>query len=153
MDGGRYLFQEGCLDTFTKWNWEHPALIGALGVQPGDGIDRETMHRTLQKVMEVWDWDRTWGWDFPMTAMAAARVGEPELAIKALLIDTPKNRYHPNGHVYQRPGLTAYLPANGGLLAATALMAAGWSGGPTDAPGFPKDGKWNVRSERLTLWM
>ena len=85
------------------------------------------MHRTLKKVMEVWQWDRTWGWDFPMTAMCAVRVGEPELAIQALLIDTPKNRYHPNGHVYQRPGLTAYLPANGGLLAATAIMAAGWN--------------------------
>ena len=72
---------------------------------------------------------------------------------KAMLIDTPKNRHHPNGHVYQRPGLAAYLPANGGLLAAVALMATGWTGGPTDAPGFPKDGKWNVRSEGLTPWM
>ena len=150
---GMYIFQDGLTDTFTKWNWEHPALIGALGVQPGDGIDHETMHRTLKKVMEVWQWDRTWGWDFPMTAMCAARVGEPELAVQALLIDTPKNRYHPNGHVYQRPGLTAYLPANGGLLAATALMAAGWTNGPTDAPGFPKDGKWNVRAEGLSQWM
>jgi hypothetical protein len=150
---GLYIFQNGLIDTYTKWNWEHPALIGALGVQPGDGIDRETMHRTLKKVMEVWQWDRTWGWDFPMTAMCAARVGEPELAIQALLIDTPKNRYHPNGHVYQRPGLTAYLPANGGLLAAVALMAAGWTDGPTDAPGFPKDGKWKVRAEGLTPWM
>jgi protein-glucosylgalactosylhydroxylysine glucosidase len=150
---GLYLFEDGCSDTYTKWNWEHPAILGALGVQPGDGIDRETMHRSLKKHMDVWDWDRTWGWDFPMAAMCAARVGEPELAIQALLIDTPKNRYHPNGHVYQRPGLTAYLPANGGLLAAIALMAAGWTDGPTDAPGFPKDGKWKVRSEGLTPWM
>jgi hypothetical protein len=29
-------------------------------------------------------------------------------------------------------------------------MAAGWDGAPTmDAPGFPKDGTWVVRSEGL----
>lgn len=32
--------------------------------------------------------------------------------------------------------LPAHLPANGGLLIATALMAAGWDGS-ADAPGFP----------------
>jgi hypothetical protein len=153
-DDGRYLFQEGLTDTYTKWNWEHPALIGALGMQPGDGVDLETMHRTLKKVMEVWQWDRAWGWDFPMSAMCAARVGEPELAIRALLIDSPKNRYHPNGHAYQRPNLTAYLPANGGLLSAVAMMAAGWTNGPKSAaPGFPADGKWSVKHEGLREWI
>ena len=151
---GRYLFQEGLTDTYTKWNWEHPALVGALGMQPGDGVDAATMRRTVRRVMEVWQWERAWGWDFPMTAMAAARTGEPELAVKALLIDAPKNLYHPNGHNYQRPNLTAYLPGNGGLLAALALMAAGWTDGPrTHAPGFPADGKWDVRFEGLKQWM
>jgi hypothetical protein len=151
---GLYLLQEGLTDTYTKWNWEHPALIGALGMQPGDGVDAETMHRTLKKVMEVWQWDRAWGWDFPMAAMCAARVGEPELAIRALLIDSPKNRYHPNGHVYQRPNLTAYLPANGGLLSAVAMMAAGWTNGPKSAaPGFPADGKWSVKHQGLREWI
>ncbi len=154
VQDGLYLFQEGLTDTYTKWNWEHPALIGALGMQPGDGVDAATMQRTVRRVMEVWQWERAWGWDFPMTAMAAARSGEPELAVKALLIDVPKNRYHPNGHNYQRPNLTAYLPGNGGLLAAVAMMAAGWTNGPqTRAPGFPTDGKWDVRFEGLRQWM
>jgi hypothetical protein len=101
------------------------------------------MRRTLKMVMQVWDFDRCWGWDFPMLAMTAARLGEGELAVQALLIDSPKNRYHSNGHVYQRPGLTAYLPANGGLLAAVAMMAV--------CPGgFPGDGKWKVKSEGLS---
>jgi hypothetical protein len=82
--------------------------------------------------------------------MTATRVGEPELAIDALMMNTPKNRYHPNGHNYQRPGLTIYLPGNGGLLAAVAMMAAGWDGGPdVHAPGFPSTG-WRVTSERLS---
>jgi hypothetical protein len=149
-----YLMQEGMTDTYTKWNYEHPALLGAFGAQPGIGADAETMRNTIKKVMEVWQWDRAWGWDFPMAAMAAARSGEPELAIKALLIDSPKNHYHPNGHVYQRPNLTAYLPANGGLLSAAAMMCAGWTGGPQQAaPGFPSDGKWDVRWEGLRTWM
>ena len=60
------------------------------------------MRRTLRRVMETWQWDETWGWDYPLVAMTAARVGEPAIAIDALLMDTPKNRYHPNGHNYQR---------------------------------------------------
>ena len=35
-----------------------------------------------------------------------------------------------------------------GLLAAVALMAAGWDGAESDAPGFPKEG-WVVRHEGL----
>jgi hypothetical protein len=99
------------------------------------------MRRTLQRVMTDWQWRETWGWDYPLVAMTAARLGEPELAIDALMMDTAKNRFHPNGHNYQREGLSIYLPGNGGLLAAVAMMAAGWDGGPEqDAPGFPQSG-------------
>jgi hypothetical protein len=141
-------------DTYTKWNYEHPALVGALGMQPGDGVDAGTMRRTVHRVMETWKWEDTWGWDYPMMAMAAARTGEPDLAIKALLLDVEKNRYHPNGHNYQRPKLTAYLPGNGGLLSALAMMANGWTEtGEQMAPGFPQDGRWKVKHEGLRRWM
>ena len=83
-----------------------------------------------------------------MTAMTAARLGEPELAIDALLLDTPKNHYAANGHNYQRPNLPLYLPGNGGLLFAIAMMAAGWTDSPKrSAPGFPNDGSWKLRAE------
>lgn len=154
IQDGAYLMQEGMTDTYTKWNWEHPALLGALGVQPGDGVEADTMRRTVQRVRGTWQWDRSWGWDFSMAAMAAARTGQPELALDFLLLNAPKNRYLPNGHNYQRADLPAYLPANGGLLAAAAMMCAGWTGGPdTDAPGFPGNGKWSVRHEYLRQWM
>jgi hypothetical protein len=138
-------------DTYTNWNWEHPAMLGALGVLPGDGIDPSVMRETVRRVLGTWRWEKkTWGWDLPMAAMAAARVGEPDLAIDVLLLDIPQNRYAPNGHVPQRTDLPAYLPANGGLLAAAALMASGWDGCPAeDNPGFPHDGRWAVRSEGL----
>jgi hypothetical protein len=83
-------------------------------------------------------------------AMTAARLGRPNDAVDALLMNVQKNTYLPNGHNYQDQRLTIYLPGNGGLLSAVAMMAAGWDGAPTkDAPGFPKDGKWKVRSEGL----
>lgn len=154
VQDGLYLMQEGLSDTYTKWNWEHPALVGAYGVQRGDGVDPAIMRRSVRRLMECWQWDRCWGWDFPMMAMAAARVGEPELAVDALMLDVPKNRYLPNGHNYQRPNLTAYLPGNGGLLAALAMMAAGWTSGPSGrAPGFPSNGKWSVRYAGLQPWL
>ena len=90
-----------------------PTLLGAYGFVASPRVDREAMRRTLRRVFETWQWDETWGWDYPLVAMTAARVGEPSLAIDALLMDTPKNRYHPNGHNYQRPGLTIYLPGTG----------------------------------------
>lgn len=135
---GLYLMMEGQTDTYTKWNWEHPSLLGAYGMQPGYGVDPETMRRSLEKILDVWQWDRGWGWDFPMAATTAAKLNEPDLAIRALMMDAPNNRYLPNGHVYQRKDLPAYLPASGALLAAVAMMAVGNV--------FPQDGKWSVKS-------
>lgn len=149
---GLYVNAESDPGTFrdASKRRDHPSLLGALGLLPGGMADRETMRRTLLRVRDTWQWDHTWGWDYPLAAMTAARLGEPALAIDFLLMDTPKNRYHPNGHNYQRPGLTIYLPGNGGLLAAAALMAAGWDGAPAHhAPGFPNDAKWTVRWEGL----
>jgi protein-glucosylgalactosylhydroxylysine glucosidase len=147
---GVYLAHENCPQTFTERNRDHPSMLGALGMLPGDDVDRETMRRTLHKVMKEWQWGETWGWDYPLTAMTAARLGETKIAIDALLMQTAKNRYLPNGHNYQRPNLPCYLPGNGGLLYAVAMMAAGWRGAPqTHAPGFPADGSWTVRWEGL----
>ncbi len=77
-------------------------------------------------------------------------MGEPEKAVDALFLESPKNRYLANGHNYQSARLPLYLPGNGGLLAAVAMMAAGWDGCPDRAaPGFPDNGKWKVRWEGL----
>jgi hypothetical protein len=152
VHGGKYLFAGSAADSFEnrRWATDHPAVTAALGMLPGPGVDRETMRRTFDWIWEHWSWPDTWGWDYPMLAMTAARLGEPSRAIDALLLDTPKNVYRANGHNYQRPGLTIYLPGNGGLLYAVAMMAARWDGAPDrPAPGFPADGRWVVRWERL----
>jgi hypothetical protein len=147
---GVYLAHENCPQTYTERNHDHPSMLAALGVLPGDGVDREIMRRTLHKTMKEWKWDQTWGWDYPMTAMTAARLGETEIAVAALLLKSEKNRYLPNGHNWQRKNLPCYLPGNGGLLYAVAMMAAGWRGAPAShAPGFPSDGSWTIRWEKL----
>lgn len=147
---GVYLAHENCPRTFTERNRDHPSMLGALGMLPGHGVDRETMRRTLKKAMKQWRWDETWGWDYPLTAMTAARLGEPQIAVDALLMETAKNRYLPNGHNWQRQNLPCYLPGNGGLLYAVALMAGGWKEAPRSrAPGFPADPAWVVRWEGL----
>jgi hypothetical protein len=136
---GVYLAHENCPQTFTERNRDHPSMLGALGVLPGNKVDRETMRRTLKKVFAEWQWADTWGWDFPMVAMTAASLGERALAIDALMMNTPKNTWLPNGHNWQRANLPLYLPGNGGLLLAVAHMAQNSA--------FPES--WNVRSEGL----
>ena len=150
----KYLFTETAPDSYTnpKWNMDHPAVLGALSFVPGPQINPATMKNTFDWVWAHWNWPDTWGWDYPMLAMCAARLGETGHAVDALLLDTPKNHYALNGQVYQRADLTIYLPANGGLLYAAALMAAGWDGAPKgNAPGFPDDGSWTVRWENLQV--
>ena len=149
---GKYLFAESAPESLRdpRWARDHPSVTGALGMLPGPGVDRATMQRTLDWIWTHWSWPDTWGWDYPLLAMCAARLGQPQRAVDALLLDVPKNAYRANGHNHQRPGLTIYLPGNGGLLAAVAMMAAGWDGAPAaHAPGFPADGLWRVRWEGL----
>jgi hypothetical protein len=112
-------------------------------------VDTTIMRNTFDWIWNNWTWSKTWGWDFPMTAMTATRLGLPEKAIDALLMPIQTNTYLNNGHNYQEQRLTIYLPGNGGLLAAIAMMCAGYDGCKIKNPGFPKDGKWNVRWEGL----
>lgn len=138
---------------YLKCRSDHPAVLGACGLLPDYGLyDRAQMQRTLDWVMQNWNWDTTWGWDYGMTAMCAARLGDGENAVKALLIDKGKNTYLVSGHNYQEPKrLRLYLPGNGSLLDAVAMMCAGWDGCPEGVknPGFPQNGKWNVKWEGL----
>jgi len=131
---------------------DHPSMLMALGFVPATPIiDPEIMRRTLDNVKQEWDWPSTWGWDYPVLAMCAARLGDASAAIDGLLMPMPKNTHLPNGHNLQIPTfLPLYLPGNGGLLAAVALMIAGWDGGPARPnPGFPDDGTWTIQAEGL----
>ena len=117
-------------------------MVAAFGMLPKTPlIDVEVMRRTMKDVVANWDWQSTWGWDYPMLAMTAARLGDGSTAVNALLMDVQKNRYLANGHNFQTAArLPLYLPGNGGLLYAVAMMAT--------EQAFPKQG-WVVRWEGL----
>lgn len=153
QDNGVYLGIANAPDSYTNPEnmTDHPMVLGTVGILPmWDKVDPEVMRNTLKLVMQKWDWPSTWGWDYPMVAMCATRLNEPEIALDALLKNVQKNTYLKNGHNYQSERLRIYLPGNGGFLKAITLMCAGWEGLVESNPGFPKDGKWNVKWEGLT---
>ncbi|HEX5789160.1 MAG TPA: hypothetical protein VFY03_13335 [Woeseiaceae bacterium] len=151
---GRYVAIESIPDTWDDAGRriDHPTMLAPFGFLDDPTVDRRTMQATLDAVLAEWDFQaKIWGWDYPMIAMTAARLGRPEIALDILLADAPHNRWLANGHCPQ-PGadLPVYLPANGALLTAVAMLAAGWDGAPDrPAPGFPANGRWAVRSEGL----
>ena len=164
---GKYVALESHADTWDNRasRHDHPEMLMSVGMLPGGpDIDRATMQRTLSAVLEHWDWEtKIWGWDYPMIAMTAARLGQPGVAIEVLLRDGPNNRYTANGHCPQRSDvavrgaaaetepprreIAVYLPAKGAFLSAVALMIAGWDGCEELHPGFPKDGSWTMQAE------
>lgn len=149
---GLYLAAETAPQTYEdiRFTSDHMAVLGAYGILPDSPLfEAETMHNTLNWVCENWNWNKTWGWDYPTTAMCAVRLGEPEKALDAILMQKRTNTYLPNGHNYQDERLRCYLPGNGGLLMTVALMCAGWDGCTVENPGFPKDGTWEVRWEGI----
>ncbi|MCU7551191.1 hypothetical protein OCK74_18870 [Chitinophagaceae bacterium LB-8] len=146
-----YLAAESAPDSYTnpEYKTDHPSVFGAYGMLPKSNLlDTATMRRTFDLIWNTWTWPDTWGWDFPMTAMTATRLGMPDKAMDALFMPIRTNTYLKNGHNYQDNRLTLYMPGNGGLLTAIAMMVEGYDGSPT-LPGIPKDGKWKVKWEGL----
>lgn len=153
---GVYLATESATDSYTnpEYKTDHPSVLGAYGMLPETSLlDKAVMKNTFNLVWDTWSWNDTWGWDFPMTAMTAARLNMPEKAIDALLMNVKTNTYLVNGHNYQDDRLRLYLPGNGGLLTAIAMMCAGWDGNTIENPGFPKDGTWKVKWEGFKKMM
>lgn len=149
--GDLYTASEDSEDTYRdiRLTSDHMAVLGAYGIFPKCPLVREdVMRNTLHWVWDNWNWGKTWGWDYPMTAMCAARLGERQMAVDVLLGNKRTNTYLISGHNYQDSRLRLYLPGNGGLLTAVAMMCAGWDGNKEGRnPGFPDDGNWDVRWE------
>ena len=149
---GVYLATESTPDCYTteRYLTDHPAVLAAYASIPAvHELDTAVMKNTFDKVWSIWKWTETWGWDFPLTAMTATRLHMPEKAVDALLMPIQTNTYLVNGHNYQDGRLTIYLPGNGGLLSALAMMCAGFDSNSVPNPGFPKDGSWKVKWEGL----
>ena len=144
VQDGLYLCSEDTKDSYqnTRYLSDHPIVSGSLGMIPETGlVDHIILGNSLDTIMKKWNWSACWGWDFPLLAMSAAAIDRPGQAIDFLMMDANKNRYLANGHNYQDGRLAIYLPGNGGLLSAVAMLCT--------SDRFPHDGKWNVRWENL----
>jgi len=130
-------------------------LTGILGLMPAsNAVILETAIRTQAKINETRNLGRAFGggsggagWAAGMSAVGMAKMNQPEMAVESLLGGL--------GTAYGINGINRglggdYLPTNGALLYAVAIMAAGWDGAPDrNAPGFPDDGSWVVKWEGL----
>ncbi|KAL1726528.1 Six-hairpin glycosidase-like protein [Schizophyllum commune] len=152
VHAGKYKVYEDIENDFwtrEEYTNDHPALTGLYGWLPETaGLDIDVAKATAESVWSSWNISNCWGWDFPMLAMSAARLGDAEKAVDWLL--------HPL-FAFDDVGMpiggvrvpTPYFPGSGGLLYAVAMMAAGWDGSEGMAPGFPKQG-WNVTVEGMS---
>lgn len=149
---GVYIDAESHPDVWNQTSPGHslrPAWFEVYGCIRGPAIDPAIMGATYERAVRELRSDQwkgnLWGCDYPMLAMTAARLGKPKEAVDWLLHPTTLNEYTPNGFC-----AGWYLPGNGGLLWAVAMMAAGWDDAPPQsAPGFPDDGSWVVKWEGL----
>ncbi|MET0320275.1 MAG: hypothetical protein ABW069_06100, partial [Duganella sp.] len=111
-------------------NRDHMSFLMPLGWLPGRDVDRATMRRTFDRMRRDWDLRQTWGWDYPMMAMTAARLGAPEEAIDWLFFDARNNRYGSSGmtpRVHLDAHAAAFVPTATG---AATVQGAGTKTGP-----------------------
>jgi hypothetical protein len=173
-DTSLYNFHAGCANPYstqasnktavrTPWGQycpvlqSHPQMVGAHGMVPGEltGVDMPTMNRTFDAVMGRWDWGSAMGWDYPMLAMTAMRLGRPEDALNALMWkwESPgaQNTYLRQG--WQLESFGPYFPANGGLLLAVGMAAGGWGDTPAPLQGFPASWRTHMQAEGFSSYV
>jgi len=154
IQDGKYVEIETDPTMYSRNGSFSSAMIMALGYLPQTPmVDQKIMQNTFQAIVKRNGIPSFVSWSLGKGALTAARLGDQQTAVDIVCNDAPNARFNKSGYV-QRPkealGCPAYLPVNSSFLAAVGLMAAGW--GETsqiNAPGFPHDGKWNVRVENL----
>jgi len=124
-------------------NRDHMSFLMTLGWLPGRDVDKATMRRTFDRMKRDWDLRQTWGWDYPMMAMTAARLNAPEEAIDWLFFDAKNNKFGKSGmtpRVHLDAHAAAFVPVATGAGAAAGAGAgvnAQAVAGP-DGPGYQR---------------
>jgi hypothetical protein len=130
---------------------DHPALTAIYGLLPPSAVVNETIAAaTARQVARTWNFTDCWGWDFPMLAMNAARLGDVKVAVQYLVNGNFEfdDVGMPVGSASKAP--TPYFPGSSSLLLAVAMLAGGWGEGTNtqqqrEAPGFPIE--WEAKVE------
>ena len=151
---GKYLEMETDPDMYDRKGGYSSAMLMSLGYLPQTPlIDPKVMQNTFNTIYQRNGLKSFVSWSLGKGAMTAARLGDQNKAIDILCNTLPGAVFLKNGHVQRAKeplACPAYLPANSAFLAAVALMAAGWDDGPEyNAPGFPQDGTWTVKVEKM----
>jgi hypothetical protein len=147
---GKYVAMESIPDTFDniKSREDHPSMLAPTAFFNDANIDKKIMNNTLDAIVQSWAFEtHIWGWDYPMMAMAAARLERRDIAVQLLLMNSRNNHYLGNGHVPQLGSeLAVYLPANSSMLSAVAIML---QKNPQTGEylGFPNNKQWDIRTE------
>jgi hypothetical protein len=145
---GAYAIYEGASDAWTNPDLteDHPATLAMNGWLPGPHIptlnfSSETFQRTLDLTYQTWNFDNSYGWDFPLLAMTSIRTGDIEGAVGWLLDDA--FQFDDVGMPMGGSRVaTPYFPASGSLLMAVAMMAGGFdSDGGNTVERFPESWK------------
>lgn len=151
---GTYPVYEGVPDMWVDPNtfFDHPAMTAIYGLLPpprsGEPLNRTVLENTASRIWDQWDLNSVYGWDFPMLAMNAMRLGDSDRALDYLF--HPSFQFDDAGYAVGGTRVpTPYFPSSGGFLMAMAMMAGGWDG--SEGPHFP-DG-WDVRVEGMVSAM
>lgn len=145
VENDTYVIYTGVAD---MWNdpdltSDHQSMAMIYGfISPPSDFNLTIFNNTMNRIYQTWNFTESFGWDFPMLAMAAARLGDHDRAVDFLL--HPAFQFDDVGMPVG--GLrvpTPYFPGSASLLMAVALISGGWK----DNPGvkFPKE--WKVQAE------
>ncbi|KAG7118609.1 hypothetical protein HYQ44_005752 [Verticillium longisporum] len=145
---GTYPVYEGVPDMWVDpaTVYDHPSMSAVYGLLPpprsGAPLNETVLAETAARIWRLWDLDASFGWDFPMLAMNALRLGDAARAVEYLL--HPTFRFDDAGYPVGGTRVpTPYFPSAGSLLMAVAMMAGGWDG--SDGAHFPD--AWTVAVE------
>ncbi|KAI1330548.1 Six-hairpin glycosidase-like protein [Xylariaceae sp. FL0255] len=146
---GAFAVYEGIPDMWepnTTTVQDHPAFSAIFGLLPpprsGPPLNMTVVRNTADKILELWDFEGVYGWDFSMVAMNSLRLGDVDQAVAYLLDEYfvfDDAGYAEGGSRVATP----YFPDSSSLLLAVAMMAGGWDGEP--GPHFPEG--WDVQVE------
>jgi hypothetical protein len=105
------------------------------------GVNATMFRSTLKLSIAEFNFNNAYPGDDRAYAMAAARMGETDMAIDMLMMNASTNTFNPQNGQWQGffPLLTS---SNGQLLYAVAMMAGGW-----DTGNFTWPSGWAVKSE------
>jgi hypothetical protein len=125
-------------------------MMALLGFMPwmanSTDFDRDTFANTYEAIQKTWNYTTSFGWDFPMLAVAAQKLRKTDEAFKFLL--------HSNFE-FDDVGMpvggsrvpTPYFPSSGSLLMTVASMVEGWMNDDEDGVQRQLPDGWDVRFE------